>query len=135
MKTATLRVSLGAALALFVLPTFAAPHTPAKGSAERTAIMNALHRVLGKGRHKPLVTAMAFHVERGWAFVEGDFVYTDGAPLEGEYTEGPGTHFSAILHKEGKSWRVKRRLYHGDVVLPEFIRDFPQAPRAIFRDN
>ena len=117
------------------LPSFAKPHTPARNSSERKAIMSALHGVLGKGKHQPLIFARAFHVERGWAFVTGGFKYADGAPLEAEFQEGSGTNFSALLHYENKRWRVKRRLYHGDVVIDEFKRDFPQAPRAIFQDE
>lgn len=135
MKTSTFFASVGTALCLSLcVPVIAAPHTPRKGSAERTAIMNALHPELGRGRHKPLVTARSLQVERGWAFVTGGFSYADGAPLEEEYTEGSGTNFTALLHKEGNRWRVKRFVHNGDVVTPEFKRDFPQAPRAIFKD-
>jgi hypothetical protein len=95
--------------------------------------MGALHGVLGSGRHQPLITASHFKVDKGWAYVSGGFEYADGAPLEEQFTEGSGTNFSALLHREGKVWKVKRRLYHGDVVAPEFMHDFPQAPRGIFR--
>lgn len=97
--------------------------------------MNSLRRVLGSGRHKAIVTPRAFHVERGWAYLTGGFDYAGAAPLEPQFTEGPGSNFSALLHKEGGRWRVKRRIYNGDVAEPDFIRDFPQAPRAIFQDN
>jgi len=132
MRTVTLFATIGTALAL-ALPTFATPHTPAKGSSERTAIMNTLHHVLGSGKHKPLVTPYWFKVERGWAYVLGGFSYTDGAPLEDEWQEGSGSNFSALLHKEGGRWRVKRRVYNGDEEDPEFAHDFPQAPRTIFQ--
>lgn len=136
MKTSSLKLAVALSLALPVFATAnlsAAPHTPRKGSLERTAIMGALHGVLGGGRHQPLITASHFKVEKGWAYVSGGFEYADGAPLEEQFTEGSGTNFSALLHKEGKFWKVKRRLYHGDVVAPEFMRAYPQAPKAIFR--
>lgn len=95
--------------------------------------MNALHHVLGSGKHKPLVTTQWFKVERGWAYVLGYFTYADGAPLEDEFQAGPGSNFSALLHKEGGRWRVKRRVYADDVEDPEFAHDFPQAPRTIFQ--
>ncbi|BCM91260.1 hypothetical protein IAD21_03126 [Abditibacteriota bacterium] len=135
MKKATLlcAIWMTGAAATIVLPVSAAPHTPKVGSSERTSIMNALHPVLGSGRHKPLVIARRVKVDRGWVFVEGDFKYADGAPLEEDYTEGSGTNFSALLHREGGKWKVKRRLYHGDVVIPEFMHDFPKAPRSIFQ--
>ena len=119
--------------AMLVQSGFAAPHTPAKGSAERTAIMKALHKVLGSGKHKPLVTANNLKVERGWAYVTGGFNYADGAPLEEEYQNGPGSTFNILLHREGGRWRVKRQVSAGDVQEPEFMRAFPQAPRAIFK--
>lgn len=118
---------------MLVQSAFAKPHTPPKGSAERTAILNVLHKNLGSGKHKPLVTADDFNVERGWAYVTGYFTYADGAPLEEEYQNGPGSSFNILLHREGGRWRVKRNMSAGDVVEPEFIRDFPQAPRAIFK--
>lgn len=111
---------------------FAAPHTPRKGSSERTALMNSLRKVLGAGKHKPIITPDRFKVERGWAYITGGFNYAN-APLEAQFQQGPGPSFSALLHREGKTWRVKRRVYNGDVIEPEFIRDFSQAPRAIFR--
>ncbi len=124
---------LSAALSLLSVAARAHPHTPRKGSPERAAIMSALHRALGSGKHTPRVTTDTFNVERGWAYVTGGFDYADGAPLEEEFREGPGSSFDALLHREGKSWRVKRRVYAGDVEEPEFMRDFPQAPRSIFK--
>ncbi|RYG61989.1 hypothetical protein EON80_23500 [bacterium] len=95
--------------------------------------MNSLRKVLGGGKHKPIITTSHFKVEKGWAYISGGFEYENGAPLEEKFQNGSGTNFSALLRREGKTWRVKRRLYHGDVVAPDFMRDFPQAPRAIFR--
>ena len=97
--------------------------------------MNALRPKLGSGKHKPLITPSHLKVERGWAFISGGFSYSDGAPLEEQFSEGSGTNFSALLHKEGSKWRVKKFLYHGDVVVPDFMRAFPNAPRAIFTEN
>lgn len=140
MKKSILTFVLAGALLGAAPPTvFAAPHTPAKGSGERTAIMNALHKILGDGKHKPLVTPRAFHVENGWAYVTGGFEYADGAPLEEPFTEGSGTNFTALLHLEGKGkrrgWKIKRFVYNGDVVVDEFKKAFPAAPRAIFKDE
>ena len=116
-----------------VLPSMAAPHTPKAGSGERKALMNALRPKLGSGKHKPIITPYHLKVENGWAFVEGGFNYEGGAPLEEQFTEGSGTNFSALLHRESSKWRVKKFLYHGDVVAPEFMQAFPSAPRAIFQ--
>ncbi len=124
-----------AGAATMAVPVIATPHTPKVGSSERTALMNSLRRVLGSGRHKAIITPSHLKVERGWAYISGGFNYEDGAPLEEQFTEGSGTNFSALLHLEKGKWKVKRRLYHGDVVAPDFMRDFPQAPRAIFIEN
>ncbi|RYX82502.1 hypothetical protein EON83_18885 [bacterium] len=121
--------------ATMALPVSAKPHTPKVGSSERTALMNSLRRVLGTGKHKPIITPSHLRVEKGWAYISGGFNYSDGAPLEEEFSEGSGSNFSALLRLEKGKWKVKRRLYHGDVVAPDFMRDFPAAPRAIFLEN
>lgn len=121
---------LGAAT---ILPVAAKLYTPAPGSAERAAIMNALRPMLGGGRHQAIITPDHFKAERGWTYLTGGFEYADGAPLEPRFREGSGTHFSALLRYEKNKWRVKRRVYNGDVVEPEFRRAFPQAPKSIFQ--
>ncbi|HEX8464799.1 MAG TPA: hypothetical protein VF627_09310 [Abditibacterium sp.] len=132
MNTLHLKSLLAAGVLMLAPRVFAAPHTPRVGSPERTALMNSLRKVLGSGRHKPIITPYHFKVERNWAYISGGFNYQT-APLEPQWREGSGTNFSALLQKQGKSWKVKRRAYHGDVVAPDFMRDFPSAPRAIFR--
>lgn len=130
MKTSPfLALSLLGVLATSAL---AKPHTPAKGSKERAALMNAVRPQLSRSRHKPLITADTLNVEKGWALLAGYWVYADGTPLEAEYQEGPGTSFEALLHLEKGRWRVKRFIYNGDVQGPEFMRAFPKAPRALF---
>jgi hypothetical protein len=122
-------------VAVMALPASATPHTPKVGSPERSALMNSLRRVLGSGKHKPIITPSHLKVERGWAYISGGFNYAKGVPLEEQFTEGSGSNFSALLHLEKGSWKVKRRVYHGDVVALDFMRDFPSAPRAIFIEN
>lgn len=112
---------------------FAAPHTPARGSRERVAIMNALRPKLGDGRHKAIVTPSHLKVERGWAFIVGSFSYSNGSKPGGVFAEGSGTNFTALLRRERGRWRVKRQVYNGDDQAPEFAAAFPQAPRAIFK--
>lgn len=135
MKKSTLLCSLWlASAALSTSPASAAPRTPKVGSPERKALMNALRPKLGNGgKHKPIISPSHLKVERGWAYIEGGWNYADGAPLEEEFQNGPGTNFSALLHREGSRWRVKRFVYAGDVQAPEAMREFPKAPRAIFQ--
>ncbi len=132
ISTAKTGVFLAAMVAATVTAALAAPHTPKPGSSERAALMNALRKTLGGGHHKPIITPNHLKVERGWAYISGGFNYQN-APLEPRWQEGSGTNFSALLQQKGKIWSVKRRVYNGDVVVPDFIRDFPAAPRAIFR--
>lgn len=120
---------------LMAQTVFAAPHTPARGSSERVAIMNALRPRLGDGRHKAIITPYHLKVERGWAFMMGDFSYSNGSKPGGIFAEGRGTSFTALLHREAGRWRVKRQVYNGDDQTSEFAAAFPQAPRAIFKSS
>ena len=129
VRTATLALGL---LCAGAGTAFAKPHAPAKGSKERGAIMNAVRPQLSKSRHKPLITADTLNVEGSWALLSGGWVYADGAPLEPQYQDGPGTSFEALLHLEGGRWRVKDLVYAGDPQGPQWMRRFPKAPRAIF---
>lgn len=114
---------------VLVQSVFAAPYTPKIGSAERTQLMNRLRPSLGNGKKKAIITPQHFKVDNGWAYIAGSFKYADGSNPGMDYMGGS---FSALLHKEGKMWRVKKRTYNGDVIEPEFMRTFPQAPKAIF---
>ena len=63
-------------------PAGAAPHTPAKGSSEREAIMNALRRVVGPNFRKRVVfTPQKLRVERGWAYFDGGSQFADGTTV------------------------------------------------------
>lgn len=119
-------------LCVLATSALAKPHTPAKGSKERAAIMNAVRPQLGKKRHKPLITADTLNVEKGWAVMSGHWVYADGTPLGPDYENGPGTNFETILHLEKGRWRVKEFVYAGDPQGPEWMKKFPKAPRALF---
>ena len=133
LKKLILVAALGVSVCATTLPALAKPTTPAKGSDARAEIMNALRPVLGGGHHKAIITPDHFKLEAGWTYLTGGFEYADGAKLEERFREGSGTNFSALLHREGGKWRVKRRIYNGDVAEPEFKRDFPKAPKAIFQ--
>lgn len=129
-QTSRLVLSL---LCVLAVPVVAKPRTPAKGTKERAAIMNAVRPQLGNPRHKPLITAKTLNVERGWALLAGYWEYADGTPLGDDYENGGvGTNFEALLHLEKGRWRVKRFIYNGDVQGPEFMRAFPSAPHALF---
>src|SRR5882762_3080121 len=70
-------------------------HTPAKGSAERKAILDGVR----KHRNAPneLYTPRVFNVSGSWAFVEADDPNDPGVDTSA---------FDYLLHKSGKSWKV-----------------------------
>lgn len=108
-------------------------YTPAKGSAERTAVMDAIRRdVAALGGMK--VVFMVEHLK-----VAGSWAYTSVMP---QSPDGKSKYegFSALLQKVGGKWQV----VHVPVFDPdgpelsnqEFIaaimKRFPKAPAAIF---
>jgi hypothetical protein len=121
---------LCALLAPTIQPSFAAPHSPKTGSVERKAIMDSMRTVVGKGKKKKVIfVADHLKVEKGWAYFAGNFKYADGTRPGQDYAWG---NLSAVLHLENKKWKVKRYVHNTDVIEPELIAQFPQAPKAIF---
>ena len=124
-------VSFCACAVLLVQPVFAAPHTPKLGSTERKVIMDAMRKVVGKGHKKKIVFVVEhLKVENGWAYFAGGFEYADGTQPSADYMWG---NLSALLRYEKKTWQVKYYVHNTDVIEPEFIEKFPNAPKAIFK--
>lgn len=74
-------------------------HTPAKGSAERQAIMDAVRDDYEKnGGGRVIFTVDYLKVHRGWAWVDSTPLDKNGRPV----AEG-GT---SLLHYEDGKWRV-----------------------------
>lgn len=118
---------------LLVQPSFATPHTPQKGSTERKAIMDAMRKVVGKRMKKKIIfTPDSLKVEKGWAYFAGGFDNVDGTPVSADYMWG---NLSALLHFEGRRWVVKKYVHNTDVIEPEFMQEYPQAPKAIFNKS
>jgi len=117
--------------ALLMQPVLAAPHTPKVGSKERQSIMDAMRKVVGKA-HKKKIIFVTEHlkVDKGWAYFAGDVTYADGSRPRSE--EFMGGNIAVLLRQNGRTWTVKRHIYHGDVIEPYFIETYPQAPKAIF---
>lgn len=131
-------LGIAACAPLATSPAGAAPHTPAKGSSEREAIMNAMRRVVGPNFRKRVVfTPRKLRVERGWAYFDGGFQFADGTTVNdvmGDEAQAyAGGNFEAVLHKERGVWKVKTSAYPSDVQTPEMMAKFPQAPRALFK--
>lgn len=131
MKTQWMLAPWGLSALLITQTAFAKPHTPAPGSAERKAIMDAMRKVVGKPHKKPIIfTADHLKVENGWAYFGGRFDYVDKSRVSADFGWG---NLSCLLRYENKAWRVKRFIHNTDVAEPDYIEMFPQAPRAIFQ--
>lgn len=129
-----LLVLAGAALAQKI-------YTPEKGSAERTAILDALRRPVEKElRQKISFNIENFNVQGIWAFLSGAPQSANGsAPdykntIHQEAIEAGAfdNNFSALLKKTGGKWKVvKYAIGCTDVCYATWWKDY-RAPKAIF---
>ena len=89
--------------------------TPAPGSNERKAILNALRLPVEKDLGMPVIFVVHhpeifFRVEADWAFVGADFRHPDGSPMGESYYARSNDQNSdtvlALLHRSHGHWRV-----------------------------
>lgn len=131
-------------LAFFLMVNLSAfaqdvPHTPAKGSAERAAILSALRIPVEKDlKQKIVFVTQDFNVQGDWAFVSGEPTTPDGKRpnLKGTAWEEAedifDDNFFGLLRKRGGKWRVvTHALGCTDVCYAEWWRRF-KAPKTIF---
>lgn len=116
-------------------------YTPEKGSAERTAILNALRvPVERKLKQKISFNVENFRVQGAWAFLSGDPQSPSGG--RPDYRNTPyqqainadmfDNNFFALLKKTGGKWRVVTyAIGCTDVCYATWWRDH-RAPKAIF---
>ncbi len=125
-------------LAVFFLccaNSLSAQTTPAKGNAERKAIMDALRANTKnvKGLSGNIIfTVDRLQVQNGWAFIFATPQSADGKPLTKfqEWCE-LDQQIVALLKKSGKSWRVVARdVCPSDVSYGDWDRKYG-APRSI----
>lgn len=115
--------------------------TPASGSAERTAILNALRVPVEKElRQKIQFSIETIRVQGSWAFVNGepqnaaggepDYKKTD---YQSEIDDGIfDNNFQALLKKTGGKWRVvTHAIGCTDVCWLGWDKEF-KAPKAVF---
>ena len=133
-------------LSIVLVFTFAAfaqsVHTPEKGSAERTAILNALRVPVEKElKQKIQFAAATFNVQGNWAFVSGEPQNMAGGEPDYKNTEHQeaidagafDNNFSALLKKTGGKWKVvTHAIGCTDVCYEPWAADY-KAPKAIFR--
>jgi hypothetical protein len=102
-------------------------YTPAKGSKERKAIMDAM-RAKGDDQDRVFVVTR-LKVSNGWAWLDANPQSSDGSNrYESE---------SALLQKQGSRWRViDQPCGESDcdyaAELDRIQADYPDAPEAIF---
>lgn len=129
-------------LTIFAFTSFAQKtYTPAKGSAERTAIMNALRVPVEKKLKKKAIFAVNnFNVQGNWAFLDGTPQKPDGSEMDyrgTEYQEAIDagmfdSNVFALLKKTGGKWKVVTyQIGCTDVCYLPWAKDY-KAPKAIF---
>ena len=116
-------------------------YTPAKGSAERTAILDALRVRVEKGlKQKIVFNVENFNVQGSWAFLSGDPQNAKGGRPNyrgTEYQEAIDAgmfdnNFFAVLKKTSGKWKVVTyAIGCTDVCYATWWRDY-KAPKAIF---
>ena len=103
-------------------------HTPAAGSAERKAILDAMRSGDNPDR---IFVARYLRVSKDWAWVTGDPQSADGR----QHYEAE----SALLHKDKERWSVvDRPCTEADcnerAEIVRMLAKFPTAPSTIFPD-
>jgi hypothetical protein len=116
-------------------------YTPEKGSAERTAILNALRGPVEKQlKQKISFSVESFNVQGAWAFLAGAPQTADGTqpnykntPYEEAFDSGAfDNNFFALLKKTGGKWKVVTfSIGCTDVCYTTWWKDY-RAPKAIF---
>ena len=135
------RVLLVLACLLVGLPAAMAAYTPARGSAERKAILNALRVPVQRNVHQSVeFRILRLRVQSGWAFVEAEPQRPGGGKINYRGTRyWPAVQAGAfgglvhgLLRKQGGRWRVVTYVVGAsDVVYSPWARRYG-APRAIF---
>ena len=116
-------------------------YTPEKGSAERTAILNALRAPVERElKQKVSFSVETFNVQGAWAFLGGAPQTPDGNTpnykntpyAEQEETGAFDNNIFAVLKKTGGKWKVVTyAIGCTDVCYAIWWKDY-KAPKAIF---
>lgn len=116
-------------------------YTPEKGSAERTAILDALRVPVERAlKQKIVFAAENFNVSGNWAFLGGQPQNPAGGQPDYSRTEYArakregmfDSNFFAILKKTAGKWKVVTyRIGCTDVCYADWWRTY-KAPKAIF---
>jgi hypothetical protein len=129
-------------IACFTVSSFAqAVRTPGKGSAERTAILNALRVPVEKElKQKIVFSVQEFNVSGNWAFLSGEPQSAGGGKPNYKKTGYQNAieagmfdnNLFALLKKTGGKWKVVTyAIGCTDVCYMTWWQDY-KAPKAIF---
>jgi hypothetical protein len=131
------------AAAAAALPSAAkeCPYTPARGSAERQAIMDAIRTPVSKALGQPVIFVVSnLNVCGRWAFFAGEPQQPNGRPVDwtiGTYADAVahdmcGEFVHALLVKKDGRWRVREHVICAtDVPWVTWSDDFG-TPKALF---
>jgi hypothetical protein len=118
-----------------------AVHTPAKGSAERAAILNALRIPVEKElKQKIVFSVQQLNVSGNWAFLSGEPQGANNDKPNYKSTKYKDAvdagmfdnNFFALLKKTGGKWKViTHAIGCTDVCYLDWWKDY-KAPKAIF---
>lgn len=136
-----LSVSLFAILILSCAVLAQKVYTPEKGSAERTAILDALRVPVEKQlKQKVQFSVGSFNVQGNWAFLGGVPQNANGGEPDyskTKYNEAIDAgmfdnNFQALLKKTGGKWKVVTfEIGCTDVCYATWWKDY-KAPKAVF---
>lgn len=117
------------------------PHTPATGTTERTAILDAARAPAEKALGRKVVFRVnRLSVLKGWAYLEASMQGPDGQPISYADTsfQQAAEHgrksdlYMALLQQNGDTWQVKDyRVGPTDVAWATWPGQYG-APRVIF---
>jgi hypothetical protein len=111
-------------------PDKAPVHTPAKGSAERNAILHGTHEALAKQGLKNAVLVVPYlKVHKGWAWIQVNPQSADGS----QHYEAQ----SGLLEEKARHWTIREWMPAEEGTdYAKYFKDlkakYPQAPADIF---
>jgi hypothetical protein len=127
---------LAVLLSLLVCQTlFAADiYEPKPGSAERTALMDAMRKPVSKHVGTRVTFTGTLKSTGSWAVFHGDAAPTDGKVPETDNAAELELDFFALLQKQGGTWVAVSWSFAGDIgPIEEAKKKFPAAPKSLFR--
>ncbi len=138
------------ALAMNTTQAQETPHTPATGSAERTAVLDAARQPVEKMLGKQVILEVDhLNVLKNWAYLEATMRGSGGQPISYADTSfqqaaengGKSDVYMALLERHGDVWKVKDdaigptdvawAVWPGQYGAPDAIFPYPpgQAPQ------